>query len=408
MTEELSLQHLGTEDDVAQHLELLRTVFGQSSGVDLQVKKWIDHHPQMTLKDFFVVKHRNKMVACLNLIPLRWSVGGILLKVAELGCVATLHEYRHRGLQRGLMVEYHKQLAEQGYDLSSIEGIPYYYRQFGYEFALPLLEKTVLKFHEIPEYKLEYVIRPFTKEDVPKAMELLGQSQQKFYVHSIRDKDVWKMQQETGMVAEYKSEGYTVERNGEMIAYFRINENLETRELLLREITQVDQIRAYAILSFLKGLGKQRSLKTLVALISYHEPFAAVMAAIGGMQNPPYAWQIRVVDYIQLFQKMKPLFEKRLASSLYCHLTEQLNFNFYRYTVQIAVENGEITDIQRLRSNEDRTIRFNPLVFVQLLFGYRNRDELEMIYPDFTVQPSHKHLVDVLFPKLPLYIHTDY
>jgi hypothetical protein len=72
------------------------------------------------------------------------------------------------------------------------------------------------------------------------------------------------------------------------------------------------------------------------------------------------------------------------------------------------VENGIIKDVQRLETNEDRTIGLNPLVFVQLLLGYRSRSELEMTYPDFRIHPSHKHLIDVLFPKQQSYIHTTY
>jgi hypothetical protein len=111
---------------------------------------------------------------------------------------------------------------------------------------------------------------------------------------------------------------------------------------------------------------------------------------------------------VKIFQKIKPLLERRLAESIYCHLTEKLNFNFRRYTVQIIVENGVISDIRKLDSNEDRTIGLNPLVFTQLLLGHRSREELEAAYPDFGIHPSHKHLIDVLFPKLPSYIHSTY
>lgn len=167
MTEEdFTFHHLETDDDVEQHLELMRGIFGQNSHIDLQVKKWIDHHPTMTLKDFLVIKHRGKIVASLNIVPSRWSIGGIELKVSELGCVATLPDYRHQRLQQRLHDEYHKQLLEQGYDLSAIEGIPYFYRQFGYEYALPLLERTTISLDKVPEYKINHKIRSFSSCDL--------------------------------------------------------------------------------------------------------------------------------------------------------------------------------------------------------------------------------------------------
>lgn len=410
MTEKsFTFQHLETDDDIEQNLELMRKVFGQNSGVDTLVKNLIHYHPTMTLNDFFVIKHRGRIVAGLNLTPLKWSIGGVPLKVAEMGCVATLGEYRHRGLQKKLVNEFHRQAAEQEYDLCAIEGIPYFYRQFGYEYTLPLNERTTISLDQIPEYESKHKFRPFTEEDIPQAMHLLLQAQKKFYVHSIRDEQIWKMQHETGMASADKFEGYVVEKVGKMVAYIRVSDKPEAKDLILREAPDVDHHTGKAILKFLKDIGKQREFETLTAQTSYYDSLTEQLIALGAVKSiPPYAWQIRVIDYAKIFQKMKPLFEKRLTTSSYCNLTEKLNFNFYRYTVQVTVEEGAITDIHKLDSNEDRNIRVNPQVFAQLLLGHRSREELEMTYPDFIIRPSHKNLIDILFPKLPSYIHSAY
>jgi hypothetical protein len=106
---------------------------------------------------------------------------------------------------------------------------------------------------------------------------------------------------------------------------------------------------------------------------------------------------------------MKSLFEMRLSQSEFQDLTEKLNLNFRRYTIQMAIEKGKVTGVQRLETCEDRTIGLNPLVFTKLLLGYRNREELEAEYPDFWIRPTHKKLIDVLFPKSPeSYIHVVY
>jgi predicted acetyltransferase len=323
--------------------------------------------------------------------------------------VTTLPEYRHRGLQRILQTEYHKQLSEEGYDLSAIEGIPYFYRQFGYEYALPLLEQVTMRFDEVPDYKVTNEIRPFTESDIPQASGLLKRAQEKFYVHTVRDAGIWKMQQETGMIAEYRFDGYVVEEDEKIRAYFRVSYNPDEKELLLREITDVGHGTAKSILGFLKNVGTERGLETLVATISHQGSFAEHMAAIGGIKKvPPYAWQLRIMDYAGMFRKLTPLFEKRLEESIHRDLTETVNFNFYRFTIQVDVENGTIKSVQCVETSEDRSMRASPSVFTQLLFGYRSREELETIYPDFMVRPTHKDLVDVMFPKLPSYIHTEY
>jgi hypothetical protein len=307
------------------------------------------------------------------------------------------------------MVEYHKRVLEQEYDLSAIEGIPYFYRQFEYEYAIPLDEQTRIRLESIPDNKPVYTVRLFTNHDVSKAMELLARSQRKFYVHSVRDEGIWRMQEETRMVAEYEFEGYSVEQKGQMVAYFRISQNFENKELFLREITDVNEAAARSILGFLEETALQRKLETLVCTISRHEPFARYLAATGRAEQPqPYPWQIRVTDYLNMFCNMKILFEKRLESSTYSHLTEKIVLSFYRCALDLTIEKGAITNIQRLENSKTQVARFNPTVFTQLLLGYRSREELELTYPDFIVRPDHRHLIDVLFPKLPSYIHTVY
>jgi len=402
--------HLETNEDIEQYLELTRTMFRPEEDVDVFVRNLIEYHSTMTLRDHFVAKHHGKIVSCLILIPVQWSIGGIPLKAAEMGNVATLPEYRHRGLIRRLVAEFHKRIADKGYDLSVIAGIPYFYRQFGYEYAIPIDEETRIKINQIPDYEPKHNTRSFNDKDISKAMQLLEQTQQKFYVHSIRDEKIWRVQQKTRMASDLpKFEGYAVEENRDMVAYFRIIEKPKDKELVLREVTDTDQLTARSILRFLRDTGKQRGHETLVSMASHYDSFTEHIVSIGGVkQIPSYAWQIRVTDYVKMFKKMKPLFEKRLAASTYRHLTEKLNFNFRRYTVQMTVENGKIIDVRRLETNEDRTIGLNPLVFTQLLLGYRNRQELEAIYPDFRIHPSHKHLIDILFPKLSSYIHAAY
>jgi predicted acetyltransferase len=313
---DLTLQSLETDEDVEQYLELIRKIWGEDGGVDKLTKKLINYHPEMTLKNFYVTRDKGRMISTINLIPVTWDIGGIHLKVAEMGHVGTLPEYRGKGLIRRLVDEYHKEVEKQRYDLAVIEGIPYFYRQFGYEYAIPLLEETRIRLDQIPEYKSKVKIRPFTEKDIPEAMKFLERPQSKFYVHNARDETIWEMQQKTSIASDPEPfEGYSLEEKGEMIAYFRIREIPKEKELLLTEIADVDRLAAEAVLSFLKNYGFRRNLETLSANISYGEPFTEYLVSLGAVKRvPTYAWQIRITDYVRIFQKLKPLFEKRLPT----------------------------------------------------------------------------------------------
>lgn len=401
---------LETDRDVEEYLELIRKVWSEETGVDKLAKKLIDCHPKMSLNNFFVVKDRGRMVSTLNLIPVTWSVGGIPLKVAEMGHVGTLLEYRGKGLIRRLIDEFHRDAKDQEYDLAVIEGIPYFYRQFGYEYAIPLLEETKIRLDQIPEIESGIGIRPFNEADIPKAMTLLAQSQKRFCVHSVRDEHVWRTQHETKIASDPEPfEAYAVEEQAELVAYFRMRENTKDKELILTEITEVDQLSAQAVLNFLKRYGMEHRLQTLSSNISYEEPITEHLVALGAIKRvQPYAWQLRIIDYAKIFEKLKPLFESRLAVSMYHKLSETLSFNFRLFTIQMTIKDGEIVNIQKINTGQRSTIGLNPLAFVQLLTGYRSCQQLEDAFPDVRFDVSHRHLVDVLFPKLPSYIHSAY
>lgn len=379
-------------------------------GLDALAKKLVDHHPNMTLKNIYFVRDKGRMVSTLNLIPVTWNIGGIKLKVAEMGYVGTLPEYRRKGLIRKLVEAYHRDVEAQGYDLAVIEGIPYFYRQFGYEYAVPLLEETRLRLDQIPDCESTVQIRRFIDEDVPVAIELLEKAQEKYFVHSVRDEAIWKTQHRTSIASDPEPfQAFAVEESGRVVAYFRMREIPTEKELLLTEISEVDQPVAQAILAFLKEYGVTHGLETISVNVSYEEPFAEQVVALGGMRRfPTYAWQLRVTDYVKIFQKMTPLLESRLANSMYCRLTETLGFNFRSFTIEVACKDGRIVSIQRMESGPRSPIGLNPTVFVQLLTGYRSREELETVFPDVRIAVSHRHLIDVLFPKLPSYIHSAY
>ncbi len=80
----------------------------------------------------------NKVVASMWLIPVVWAFGGIPFRVGRPEEVASDPDYRRRGLVRAMFEAFHARSAADGEVVQAITGIPYYYRQFGYEYALDL------------------------------------------------------------------------------------------------------------------------------------------------------------------------------------------------------------------------------------------------------------------------------
>ncbi|MCJ7638074.1 MAG: GNAT family N-acetyltransferase [Nitrososphaeraceae archaeon] len=122
--------HIETEDDFENYLKFIEVIW-PGENVDAMARRIFKNLLYFTFNNIFIIKKIDRIVASLTLIPQTWCYGDVPIKVAEMGLVATLPEFRNIGLQRILNTEYDKVLMYEYYDFSVIEGIPYFYRQFG-------------------------------------------------------------------------------------------------------------------------------------------------------------------------------------------------------------------------------------------------------------------------------------
>jgi len=130
-------------------------------------------HPTFQTSDFTVVEEAatGKIISSMNLIPQIWTYAGIPFKVGRPELVGTLPEYRNRGLVRRQFDIIHEWSAQYGDKVQAITGIPYHYRQFGYEMAMNLSGGRAGFPTHIPRLKEgesePYLIRPATDADIP-------------------------------------------------------------------------------------------------------------------------------------------------------------------------------------------------------------------------------------------------
>jgi GNAT superfamily N-acetyltransferase len=105
-----------------------RQIFGE--GVAGFSRSLILHHPHTRSDHWLFVEDENagQVVSSLVLIPWQWCYEDVTLKSGEVGIVATLESHRKRGLIRAQFARHRELLREGGYDLSHIQGIPYFYR----------------------------------------------------------------------------------------------------------------------------------------------------------------------------------------------------------------------------------------------------------------------------------------
>ncbi|HEY8292089.1 MAG TPA: GNAT family N-acetyltransferase, partial [Thermomicrobiales bacterium] len=155
-------------------------------------------HPTTGAGDFLIVEDTRSgaIASSLCLISQRWSYSGIPFGVGRPEMVGTHPDYRRRGLVRAQFAVIHAWSVERGEAVQVIGGIPWYYRQFGYEMALELdsgrfgypADVLVLEGGATEPYR----IRPATEADIPFLARAYDFGMHRSRVACLRDAAQWR------------------------------------------------------------------------------------------------------------------------------------------------------------------------------------------------------------------------
>jgi len=138
-----------------------------------------------------------------------------------------------------------------------------------------------------------------------------------------------------------------------------------------------------------------------------HPVYDALGNALAPKHIPPYAWYVRVANLPGFIQHIAPALERRLASSPLGSYNGELKLDFYRGGLRMVFEHGRLTVVenwQRSTWEFNENAAFPPLVFLQLLFGYRSLDDLRYAFPDVKAKDESELVLNVLFPARPSWV----
>ena len=397
--------------------------------------------PLMGPGDFAIVEDTSlperPVVACTCCWSHQWSYGGIPFGVGQPEMVATLPDYRNRGLVRAIFEMFHARSAAKGELVQAITGIPYFYRQFGYEFVLDLGGRRLTYVAAIPEQEADkpepYSLRLATLDDVPhlQALYNLGRSASlvwhettesywRYHITSWEDPAVrGKDPTQVGLVGRLHM---IVDTEGQVCGYTllavrRRGSGLRVGALQLYPHVNW-QAAMPALLRALRAYGEQLPTMTPDArpfseihfnLGRLHPAYTVLGESLAPRFEPPYAWYLRVPDVHGFIRHIAPVLEQRLANSVLTGHTGELTIDFYRGGLRLQFEQGRLVAVEPWRApayGDDPPAGCPPLVFLQLLFGYRSLAELNATFPDVYAAQEPALLIDILFPKQPSALHA--
>ena len=402
-------------------------------GVGAMTKMLAAHHPQAKLMRWLVVTEDTggDIVSTVCLLPWTILYDGIELPAAEMGIVGTRKDHRRLGLVRALAARFDELVSNEGYLLSHIQGIPWFYRQFGYEYAVPLESKLELELRHITGDKplerhpvesepangriaggLRVTLRKAGEDDVELLDHYYKESMLKLDLFAARTRKDWSYLLGPSLLTDYAADTYIVEAEGEAVGYCRVARKGFGEGLILAESSDLPAGCYPGLFLCLKETAESLGKPYIRVNLGPTNPAAAAARDSGAVDLGGYAWQIKVPEPASFLRKITPVLERRLASSRYRSFCGVAELNLYRESVSIHFESGKIAGITPEETVKGVTgytkVDIPPNLFVPLVFGQKSFAECAPFYPDLRAEKRAISLMSVLFPPMDGFLHCPY
>lgn len=377
-------------------------------------------HPGCDPGDFTIVEDTatGKIVSSAGLMSQTWTYEGIPFPVGQPEVISTDPAYRRRGLAREQMAQLHRWSEARGDLVQGIVGIPWYYRQFGYEMALNLGANRVAFRSNVPRLPAGgpdlYLLRPATPGDLPFFTTMYRQTTSRSAIAFVRDEALWRFDlEQRHPKSTMRREFRVIESSagGDAVGVLMHSRRLWDPHLWVRMLEIRPGVPWLAVvpsvLRYLDTTAAEYAARdggTYEALafdLGESHPLFDTMPHRLLPGGRPYAWYIRVPDVLLFLRRIAPAFEQRLASSPQAGYSGELTVSFYRDGLRISFDAGQIAiEHWQPEQIESGNALFPGLTFLQLVFGFRSLADLEYAFPDcWVASDDARALLPILLPK---------
>jgi hypothetical protein len=416
LPDNIELDVVKTDDELEELIEFNAQVHHEDDPEEL--RRVLENLPGFSREMNFYARDTNtgKIVSSLNAIPSMWSYDGVPIRNLELGWVGTLPEYRRQGLIRALYGLWERMFFEGDYDLSVIQGIPYYYRQFGYDFVIPMDRSVSLTINRIPPAKkdetpdfMSLEVRNAKQSDIEAMMALFNAHAKRLLVTVPRTQEVWEVQEKAQTIFDRKFSTKVVTSDGEVVGYFRLllnsDENLKEPHNAVVSIVESSLPTYQAVrrtMEFLRQRASDLGLFRVVVTGPTTNNLCRFASSLGGVEQRGWKYQIRIPHMDKFLNRIGRVLESQLESSMFQGLTQDVFVNTYQHCYKLSFKSGlleHVVDIGMPETDQYRSIRLVPLDFARLVLGVNSIDEISGFNIDSIVSGSWRLLMETLFPK---------
>ncbi|NCU32749.1 MAG: GNAT family N-acetyltransferase [Candidatus Moranbacteria bacterium] len=367
------------------------------------------------MNKFFIAREVNsgRVTGFVNLTDTPMDYFGVELKSCELSIVATDPEFQGKGISNSLTEDFMKEIEKCEYTSIFIQGIPNFYRRYGFDYAIPM--KNMIIDDEKISGKSKFgdkngtEIVKATLADTEFIFDCCSNFRKEYPgIYKYRTIPVIRSSISEYTTAFTKKEYFIIKSAGERIGYFCLNS--DTKKLLIEEVSEMNFAVYEKVIEFSKKLRPdcakiQVNLPQKSSMVTYLKTFEKKEHDFSWGN---YSFQIKIPDLFLFLNETKKVLEHRIRNSAFKNENVEFSLNNYSQCIKVRFENGKLSfeKLSPWKLTWDCNLPYQ--VLVKIIFGDSSANELQSMYPDTIIQPEYKEFFAVLFPKVDAHIYCNY
>ncbi|MFC7546147.1 GNAT family N-acetyltransferase [Plantactinospora sp. GCM10030261] len=389
------------------------------------IAAWVDglmsgDHPSVKPDDFLVVEERSTGRPVASLVSLRqdWRLAGLRLPVTQVELVGTDPEHRGHRLAQRLFAALHERCAADGVPIQMIEGIPYFYRRLGYDYALSNGGASAVPAAALPAPEDRgMVVRPATVADATALARVDERVGDDGALVCPRDAAVWRHEIAGRASADLVRRQVTVLANGDEVRGYlvhgaRLYAGGELAVFAAACERPADWPTATAAMyAYLGDAGRRyatadRPFTAIHPILDVDHPLARFGPA--GVPRRARAWYVRTGDPIDLLGRLAPVLRARWAAAGLRWPVSELVIDTYGRAARLRFTDGELAAVTPAPGAADPSTdpgthaAIPPDAVLQLALGYRTLAEVLDAWPDCLLRDRlTERFLAAAFPRVP-------
>jgi N-acetylglutamate synthase-like GNAT family acetyltransferase len=279
-----------------------------------------------------LVEQDGQVVATATLLEENLVVGATELEVGQVELVAARQDYEHRGYVRALMQWCHARSEELGQVAQVMIGIPYFYRRFGYVYAIPMHPYATLT--GAPQCPETIDVRLANDSDIPEMAALQERAQERFDLSMPHSDETWRW-----LIERDGTHQWVATRRHEFIGCARTTPVDGDEPMIVAEIAATDAEAVAALLATARGPDAEREVT-----VGRRPNVPGLDALLGEPQRPDW-YYVRVADPAALLAALRPELERRLANSEFADADRLVELSFWESQLAFPIANAHVGPI---------------------------------------------------------------